>query len=368
MRLKNWRIIGAVIILAALAAYAAFGLITRGEFEEHEKVNYGISPYQDTILPRVAEKLGWDKEVGLAIDTKMIEWGDVMPAVASGAVDVAIQNFNSFQATYENINKRGGDVIFYYPLFIFKGAAIMVRSDSDLKSLQEMQEIYGEGEKAIIETIQQLEGETIFTTIGTEKEQLVLLALQRAAMKPSDVKIVHAQPDESLYAFLHGDAVAFTGGVTDQLKARKEGHMQMITGADLGLVVIDGLVTTEHYANEHPETLLKLINLWFRTILYVEEDLDERSKIIIEDLNREGSFTFDVEDFKYTWLYTEIYPSSSNEMAELVLAQDAEYYWKNAWDANNEFLLKEDKITEAVPYDAFWMEKVQYNLPSINHP
>ena len=29
---------------------------------KHEKVIYGISPYQDTILPRVAEKLGWDTE------------------------------------------------------------------------------------------------------------------------------------------------------------------------------------------------------------------------------------------------------------------------------------------------------------------
>ncbi len=221
-----------------------------------------------------------------------------------------------------------------------------------------MQEVYGKVEKAVIETIRQLQGKTIFTTIGTEKEQLVLLALERAGMERSDVEIIHAQPDESLNAFLHGDGIAFTGGVTDQLKARKEGHKQMITGIDLGLVVVDGLVTTEHYANEHPETLLKLVNLWFKTISYIEEDLDVGSKIIIEDLNREGSFTFDVEDYKYTWRYTEIYPKSAKQMADLVLTQDVEYYWKHSWDENNEYLLREGKITEPVPYDAFWMERI----------
>ena len=238
----------------------------------------------------------------------------------------------------------------------------MVRSDSDLKSLEEMKEVYKDINQAIIETIKQLKGRTIFTTMATEKEQLVLLALEEAGLTPRDVKIIHAQPDESLNAFLHGDAQAFTGGVTDQLKARKEGHKQMITGADLGLVVIDGLVTTRHYAEAHPDILLKLIRLWFRTIKYLEQDLDERIKIVIEDLNREGSFTFDVEDYKYTWLYTEIYPNNAQTMADLVLSAETPYYWKKSWDENNQFLLNEKRIKQSIPYDVFWMERIQSKL------
>jgi len=286
----------------------------------------------------------------------MLEWGDVMPAVASGAVDVAIQNFNSFQATYENINKRGGDVIFYYPFFIFKGAAIMVRADSGLKSFEEMKGTHDDPEKALIETMRQLKGKTIFTTKATEKEQLVLLALEKAGMTPKDVNIVHAQPDESLNAFLHGDAQAFTGGVTDQLKARKEGHRQMITGAEMGLVVIDGLVTTKSFVDKHPDAIEKVVDLWFRTISYVEEDLDKRAEIIIEDLNKEGSFTFDREDYKYTWLYTEIYPKSRKEMESLVKEPGTPFFWKKSWDENNEFLVKEKKINNPIPYSAFWYE------------
>ena len=125
MKSRNFKgiIIGIIVVVIALGVfYTLRWLKTTEELMEFEKVIYGVSPYQDTILPRVAENLGWDKEVGLNIDTRMIEWGDVMPALAGGAVDVAIQNFNSFQATFENINKRGGDVIFYYPFYIFKGA------------------------------------------------------------------------------------------------------------------------------------------------------------------------------------------------------------------------------------------------------
>ena len=58
-----------------------------------------------------------------------------MPAVAEGTVDAAIRNFNPFQDAYETINKSGGDVIFYCPLFICRCVAIMVRSGSDIESL-----------------------------------------------------------------------------------------------------------------------------------------------------------------------------------------------------------------------------------------
>lgn len=355
------------IALILTVAIAAFLLINEFRQEptpaadvliKHEKVVYGISPYQDTILPRVSEKLEWDTEEKLDIDTRMLAWDDVMPAVANGTVDVAIQNFNSFQATYENINKTGGDVIFYYPLFIFKGAAIMVRSDSDLKSLAEMQEIYEDREQAITETVKQLKGKTVFTTKATETEQLVLLALENAGMKPEEVNIVDAPPDECLSAFLRGDAQAFTGGVTDQLKVQKEGHKQLISAADLGLVVVDGLVTTEHYAKEHPEVLEKLIKLWFRTIRYLDEDLNERTKIVIEDLNREGSYTFSVDDYIYSWEYTDIYPNSPQEIGDLLLSPDSPYYWQNSWDKNNQFLIEENRIEQPVPYDAFWMKHV----------
>ena len=60
------------IELVLTAAIAALLLINTFRQEEptpatdvlikHEKVIYGIIPYQDMILPRLAEKLEWDTE------------------------------------------------------------------------------------------------------------------------------------------------------------------------------------------------------------------------------------------------------------------------------------------------------------------
>jgi len=324
-----------------------------------ETVRYGISPSLDAVLPRLAETLGWDGEAGLEIRTSMLAWGDVIPAIADGAVDVGIQNLNSFQASYEDIRKAGGDTVFYYPLFVFKGAAIMVRGDSGVRSLREMQEACPGPQPPIAETVAQLRGKTIQTVEGTEAEQLVLLALASAGLRPDDVRIVYDRPDENLAAFLRGDAQAFTGGVNDQLRSRREGHRQLLSAADLGFIVIDGLVTTTRYAREHDSTLRKLIDLWFRTIDYLEEDLQQRARIVVEELNRERSFPCDVDDYVYAWHHTDIHPNSPEETAELLLSLDSPYYWRRAWDRNNQCLLREGRIEQPVPYDAFWMEGAQ---------
>lgn len=108
--------------------------------------------------------------------------------------------------------------------------------------------------------------------------------------------------------------------------------------------------------------LKKLITLWFRTINYMNDDLDSRSKPVIDYLASVGSTRYSVDEYKYTWGNTEVYLRSPAQMEELVLSPGSTYYWKDAWLANNEFLLKTKKIDKAVPFSAFWGEKVQPGL------
>lgn len=313
---------------------------------------YGISPYQDTMIPVLAKELGWYEEEGLNVRLKVLAWGEVMPALASGSIDVAIQNFNSFQATYENINEQGGDVIFYVPFYVFKGAAIMVNPD-ELITYEEMKKKYSNEDKALRETAKQLRSKTIFVTRGTEMEEIVLKALEEAGLTPEDANIVHAQPEDSLSAFLRGDGDAFSAGVTQHMTAYKQGAVPLLTAGDLGLVVIDGIVTRESFAEEHPEQLKKLTRLWFKSISTMDKDLNRGASIVIEELNKHGSYTFDVGDYEYTWLYTQYYPTSIEEAQKALLEENSPYYWKRSWDKNNQFLMKEGKISDPVPYSAF---------------
>lgn len=327
---------------------------------------YGISPYQDTILPIVAEKQNWYEGEGLSVKLKVLEWGDVMNSLAGGAVDVAIQNFNSFQSVYHNINQRGGDVIFYYPLFVFKGTAIMTRKEDNFKTLEEYLKIYPEDrEKAITETIKQLKGKRIITTKGTEMEQIVLTALRRVGLSQSDVKITHALPADGLNAFLSGEGDFYSGGVTERTEARKNGAVELIETSDLNPPVIDGLVTTKTFAEAHPDVLLKLIKLWFKTVQWMQDDLEVRSKVVIDYLSTVSSTKYSIDEYKYTWYHTEVFPLDKEQMYNLLLDPNSNFYWKKSWDANNKFLVSEGQIPEPVSYSAFWGERVHEKLSSI---
>jgi len=357
---KNYTTLGLIIIAIGLLAIMIISSLIGKEETRTKKIVYGVSPYQDTILPIVADKNGWYKEKGLEVDIKVIPWDDVPSAVASGAVDVAILNFNSFQATHENIVGKGGDMIFYYPLFVFKGAAIMVKDDGQIKPLKDMLPLYSTRDEAIIATIQQLKGKKVAATKGTEMEQIVLSALERAGLKEeTDVQVLHAGPDEGLRGFLRGEVEAYSGGVTERTEAKKQGAIELIESSDLLPPVIDGLVTSKKFAEAHEASLQQLIELWFRTIEFMEKDLDNNAKIVIDYLSNVASTKYTLDEYKYTWFNTEVYPKSKDDMNTKVIDSNSPYYWKKSWDANNEFLLQEKKIIQPVSYEAFWGEKVQ---------
>jgi len=65
-------------------------------------------------------------------------------------------------------------------------------------------------------------------------EQIVLAALEKAGLqKGKDVKIIHAEPDDGLNAFLGGAGDAYSGGVTERTEARRHGAVELIGSADL---------------------------------------------------------------------------------------------------------------------------------------
>jgi ABC-type nitrate/sulfonate/bicarbonate transport system substrate-binding protein len=318
------------------------------------KVVYGISPYQDTMIPVLAEKKGWYAQEGLDVEIKILPWGEVMSALASGAIDVALQNFNSFEATAPNINQGGGDVIYYAPFYVFKGAAIMVRP-GEFATFQEMKSQLVDSDEALVKTVQQLKGKTIFLTKGTEMEEIVTKAIEKAGLSSSDVTIIHAQPEDSLAAFLQGEGDGFSAGVTEHLKAHKEiGAVPLVTAGDLGIVVIDGLVTRKSFAEAHPEALQKLKNLWFQSISYIDRNFDDGAGIVIQELNENGSYTFDMNDYRYTWEYTQFFPKTEEEAHQSFLDEQSPFYWQKTWDAINSFLLSQNSIPYANPLDWFW--------------
>jgi ABC-type nitrate/sulfonate/bicarbonate transport system substrate-binding protein len=171
-------------------------------------------------------------------------------------------------------------------------------------------------------------------------------------------------PDDGLAAFLRGTGDAYIGGIPQRTRAEKEGMVEMLTGADLGPPPINGLVTTKSYAASHQDVLLKLLHVWFRTVVYMdtnENNMNAGAQIIITDLNSRSGAQFTLKDFKRFWNNYEHYPSSPRAVQSLILNATGRNYWKARWDDCNLYFFG---ITHAISKpvdskDAFLMDEAQ---------
>jgi len=322
------------------------------------KIRFGVSPFQDTLVPIVGREKGWYREEGLDVDIRILGWTEVMEALSAGQVDVAINNISSVIATHE----KNPQIVYYYGLNPFdNGFALMIRPDGKMKTLQQIESEVGNHEQAVKATAAQLKGKRVITTGKTDMEQGVAAAARRGGLDfRRDVQIIDLNPDEGLAAFLRGEGDAYIGGIPQRTRAGKEGMLEMLTGADLGPPPINGFVTTKQFAAAHQEELLKLLHVWFRTVKYIDQNMDDGAAIILKQLNASSGGQVTVDDFKKFWNNYEHYPPSPRDVQQLILDPQGRNYWKSRWDdCNTYFSQVTNTISKPVdPNDAFLMLEV----------
>ncbi|MFA4857907.1 MAG: ABC transporter substrate-binding protein [Candidatus Margulisiibacteriota bacterium] len=347
MKGNQWPLIIVILLAVMIIAGSVYLFIfspSAGFFLMRQRVNFGTFTAPAAIPPYLIEKKGWDKEEQVKIRTRFYPEKELGAALLSGKVEVAIMDFLAFQSAFAQAKSAGKEIIFYCPFYIDKGDAILIRAGSKIKPFAEV-----------------IKGKTIFTTKGSNAEQLLRLALEKAGLKTSAVKMAYAPPDKCLAAFLKGDAEVMAGDLSVQLAARKENHPPLIFASDLGLISIYGLVTTKAYLQKHPATVESLINLWFRAVQNIKEDPRKHTKALIKELNQRTRRNYDGDDFAYVFETAGIFPESQQAAADLLLSHFSYCYWQKVWDINNQYLIKAGKIAQPVPYGAFG----EKNLPAV---
>jgi len=359
-------------VLIALAILTFIGVVlflknkqTSPSTSHNTKVVFGISPFQDTYMPILGNIKGWYKEEGIDVEFKVLGWTEVQEALSSGAsdkIDLGINNITSIITTHE----KNPDLVYYYGFNTFdNGFALMIRPESKLKPLQYFLDKGQSLEEAIKNTGAQLKGMSIITTSNTDMEQGVAALARKGGLDfMQDVKIINLNPDEGLASFLTGTGDAFIGGIPQRTKAGKEGMIEMITGSNLGPPPINGIVTTKQFALENPETLSKILKVWFKIVNYTNANLDEVSEIMAKELNKNTASGFTSEDFKKFWNVYEHYPSSPEDVQKEILDSNGQNYWKKHWDDCNYYFynIKKSMPAPVNPEDAFYMEKAQKDL------
>ena len=322
------------------------------------KVRYGVSPFQDTLIPILGKEKGWYAEEGLDVQFRILGWTEVQEALSSAAenrIDVGINNISSVIATHHN----NPELVYYYGFNTFdNGFALIIRPDGPMNPIAHYLQQGLPRADAVRRTAQQLKDRTVITTSNTDMEQGVAAAARRGGLDfNDDVKIINLNPDEGLAAFLTGEGDAYIGGIPQRTRATKEGMIEMLTGADLGPPPINGMVTTLSYMNENEEVLLKLLRVWFRIVRHIDSNTDDGAAVIVRILNENSAANFTVDDFKRFWNNYEHYPPDAQAIEDQILSPSGGNYWKARWDDTNTYFHDIVRVTpEPVqPADAFFM-------------
>jgi ABC-type nitrate/sulfonate/bicarbonate transport system substrate-binding protein len=346
------RVIGAVILLAAQAFFVTPG------FGAEKAVRIGITPFQDTVLPAVATRQGWFKEAGIDVKLIDLDWADVPLALASRDIDFAIYTFDSMLPAWPRLNAAGRPLVFYVPLYVFRGAAIMVHGNAGLETVGDIKDqSENQVRTRVSRVMHQLKGKRIGITQGTTAERVVLDALAMAGMAPSDVVLVNARYSDNMTAFLARDLDAFVGGVTERLRARQAGAVELVSADAVSAPVIDGWVTTESFARQNQKVLDTATDIFFKTVRLMESDLVANAQLATEYLEGRASISYTPEQYAYAWSF-QIFPQDRAAASTLFLDSGSPYYWRRIWDSNNHFLISTRKIDSPISYSWFWGEKV----------
>lgn len=329
------------------------------------KIRYGITPYQESALPVVPKSTGWYEEAGLDVELVPLVWGDAILALSGGAIDVVIYNFNSFLPPYENAAQGNRKPIIYSPIFYFSGQAIMIHGDSGMEPLVDRDTSnVEEFESAVAKTALQLKGKKIGITKGTETEEIVIKALKKAGLDPEkDVTLIHSTIEDAMAAFLAKDLDAFGAGLTERTETKRHGAVELLVTTDVTRPVINAIVTTEEFAKENRELMDKLVGIWFKTILFMEEDLLKNSSYVLKYLKKAASTRYSPEEYTVAWTYNK-FAENPKEAYQIFINKNSPFYWKKEWDSINNFLLDSKKISAPIPYDAFLGEEVLKRLSS----
>lgn len=359
MTRKTRQIVLLIVLLGAIAGVAYWLKSGTNVSNSLTVVRFGVSPFQDTLVPIVGQERGWYKDVGLDVNFTVLGWTEVMEALSAGQVDVAINNESSVVATHH----RNPEIIYWYGFNPFDdGFALMVRPGGPFKTVQEIEKGVGNHQQAVQMAAAQLRGRTVITTSATDMEQGVAAAARRGNLDfGRDVKIINLNPDDGLAAFIRGEGDAYIGGIPQRTAATKAGMVAMLTGTDIGPAPINGIVTTKKYANEHGDVLVGLLHVWFKTVNYIDNNMADGAAPIIKKLNETAAGQFTLDDFKRFWNVYEHYPASPREVQTLILDPGGRNYLQARWDDSNKYFFE---VTKTIPApvsldDAAWMQRAQ---------
>ncbi|UJW58973.1 aliphatic sulfonate ABC transporter substrate-binding protein [Bacillus sp. A116_S68] len=258
------RVLSSLLILSAGALLAACNNDTEAENSSSlDKITIDYAHYSPTSL--VLKENGYLEEIfedeGIEIEYVFSQGSNrALEFLAGGSVD-----FGSTAGAAALMAKSNGTPI--KNIYIYsqpEWTALVTNEDSDINSVED------------------LEGQRVAATLGTDPYIFLVRALNEVGLSESDIEVVPLQHSDGANALANGDVDAWAG--LDPHMARQE----LETNAELfyrneAFNTYGFLNVREDFAEEHPEVVEKVIEAYEKARQWVEDHPDETIDIIVQE-------------------------------------------------------------------------------------
>lgn len=234
MKTMKWLLATTIAAVAAMLATSAFA---------QKEVTIA---YQDMLDPYrvMQESKALEKATGYKINWKQIAGGgEVIKAMASGAVQVGEIGSAGIAAS----TSRGEPLELFWILDdIGSAEALVVKNNSGIK------------------TVADLKGKTVAVPFNSTTHFHLMVALEQAHVKPSEVKILNLRPQEVNAAWQRGDIQATWIWNPVLAEVKNDGHVIMTSGQvseSTGKATFDGYCVNKDWAKNHHDFLVAFVKI-----------------------------------------------------------------------------------------------------------
>ncbi|RUS46167.1 ABC transporter substrate-binding protein [Cohnella sp. AR92] len=245
------------------------------ELEAKDVTLIGVRDAQISSQQIIADKLGYFKEAGLNVTSKLIESGpDIGPMVSGGSAPVSIQT--NFMDIILKSNGIGVKVV--APLAQIAGTqAVVGAKNLELKSAKD------------------LEGKTIGIPNGADVKIAIDNMGKELGVDIGKIKFVNLAPSDAVVALQKGDIDAMAAWEPFITKAIQGGGKFLFSGTKSELPEKQGAVNwmsvhttmqvTDDYLAKHPNTIKALLGALEKATQYINDNRDEAIKILAPELH-----------------------------------------------------------------------------------
>jgi NitT/TauT family transport system substrate-binding protein len=287
-----------------------------------DPIRLGYSAWPGWFVWAVTEEAGIFEDVGIEVELEFFtNYIDSIDAMAAGELDANSQTLNDTlvpvstgvdeRVVIVNDNSNGNDAII---------------ADQSIQSIED------------------LEGKTVAAEQGVVDHFLLLQGLDSVGMTEEDVDFRGVLTDAAAAGFAEGefDAVGVFAPFTTQALERPCSHV-LFDSSDFPGTIPDHLVVSGDLVEERPEDVQLLVDAWYATLDYIEENPDEAQEIMA------GVAEVPPEEYAEFEEGTRIF--SAEEALEAFEADEAPTGLQPMAEQMNEFLVDSGLAQEPAPLD-----------------